>query len=307
MAYTTLAKTLVPGSVLLDIYLDSGQQYLGGAEFNFAYHLHFLLGSVDFLGRIGSDKEGKYIWYELARRKFPYQYIQVDPEKRTKTVQVQKNRNNEPAFIIPTNVASEFLEYPPLSDDRLAAYELVYFGTTLQHGLKSRQTLRSLLSKSQGTKFCDLNLRPQKYTPETIEYSLRTCNFLKINHEELDVISDLFHFSGGREEKVLYIAQKFKISSICVTMAERGSIFYQSGNFSKRSISTSKIIDTVGAGDGFSACLVIGLLQGWSPIQTLEFASDFAGAICQLQGALPTRPEFYSAWKSRMNTMSLSN
>ena len=128
MSYTNLAKTLVPGSILLDIYVDSGEQFLGGAEFNFAYHLHHLIGGVDFLGRLGTVQEGKHIWHQLARRKFPYQFIQVDPKKRTKTVQVKKNSNNEPAFIIPSNVASEFLEYPPLSDDRMAAYEIIYFG-----------------------------------------------------------------------------------------------------------------------------------------------------------------------------------
>jgi len=294
------SKILVPGSVLLDLYEASGEKFLGGACFNFAYHIHNLIGGVDFLSRIGADEAGRLIQAELARRAFPAHLIQVDPCKPTKTVQVRKDAHGEPIYIIASDVASEYLEFPPLSDEALAAYTLVYFGTTLQHGAQSRMILRQILDRSCGLKFCDINLRANKHTPETVEYSLRTCTCLKINHEELDVIGNRFGFAGDFKTQVKKLSEAFRIPVICLTLAEKGSLLYRAGEFCIKTPAPCSVVDTVGAGDGFSACLGVGLLHDWNSGRILDFASDFAAAVCGMRGAVPASADFYRPFRSRL-------
>ncbi len=287
-------RILVPGTVLVDKYADTGECFLGGAEFNFAHHVHQLMGGLDFVARVGEDENGQFILKELAHRGFPTHLIQVDAHKPTKTVTITKNDKNEPVYDIASNVASEYLEFPKLSTDEIADYALVYFGTTLQYAEKSRNTLRRILKQSQGIGFCDLNLRPGKYTPEVLEYSLHACDFLKINHEELDVISELFDLKApDLEARVLELSTRFDIPGICVTRAEQGSVLYRNRRFWQKSLAPITVVDTVGAGDAFSACLAIGLLQRWDSQTMLDRASELAGAICQLRGAVPGENAFY--------------
>ncbi len=291
---------LVPGSVLLDHYADTGEKFLGGAEFNFAHHLHHLLGGVDFAARIGRDEAGAYIQEELRRRDFPAGLLQTDPSKPTKTVLVRNAGSGGPTFLIPDDVASEFLEFPPLAPERLKAYDLVYFGTTLQHGAASRATLRALLDQCSGLKFCDLNLRPPKYTGEIVRWSLQACDALKINQEELDALTEMFGLLGTREEKLRVLSEEFYIPEICLTLGPRGSLYFRRGHFDLHKAPPVKVVDTVGAGDAFSAGLAVGMLEDWEPQRTLDFASELAGAVCAFRGAVPERPDFYAGLKGRL-------
>lgn len=285
--------------MLLDLY-GPAERHLGGAEFNFACHVHCLQGGgVDFVARIGADEPGRFIQAELGRRGFPTSLLQVDPAKRTKTVRVLRDADGQPCYDIPTDVASEFLDFPPLSAEALAGYDLVYFGTTLQHGAHSRNTLRRILAACPAPKFCDLNLRPGKFTRETVEYSLRTCGLLKLNHEELGQVSDDFGLNGSEEARLASLAAAFSIGTICLTKGEKGSWLWREGRLTEHGLSCSPAVDPVGAGDAFSACLALGWLKGWEAGRILAAASELAGAICGLRGALPAEPDFYLSFRAR--------
>lgn len=300
MSQPSSGKILVPGTVLLDIYEDTRTTCLGGAEFNFAYHAHQLCGNVDFLGRVGRDVPGRLILGELKRRKFPVRFIQSDPDKPTKTVLIRKNARQEPVYLIAVNTASEHLADPGLSRKELAAYGLIYFGTTLQRGPQSRDILRGLLARCDGSKFCDINLRADQYTRETVEYSLRTCDILKLNHEELKCLARMFRLTGGTEERLEKLSRRFSIPVICLTQAKKDSLLYRDGVLTSRVPPPCRVVDTVGAGDGFSACLAVGLLRGWDSDRLLDFAGRFAAAICGINGAVPADADFYLPFRAEL-------
>jgi fructokinase len=58
----------------------------------------------------------------------------------------------------------------------------------------------------------------------------------------------------------------------------------------------SWLVDTVGAGDAFTAVLVLGTRQGWPPSLALTRAERFARAICRIEGAIPEDPHFYDPY-----------
>jgi len=53
------------------------------------------------------------------------------------------------------------------------------------------------------------------------------------------------------------------------------------------------LVDTVGAGDGFAAVYVLGILRHWPTDVTLARANAFAAALCGIRGAIPDALDFY--------------
>ena len=53
------------------------------------------------------------------------------------------------------------------------------------------------------------------------------------------------------------------------------------------------VVDTVGAGDAFTAVVVAGIIQRWTLDDTLEKAQQLASAIVGIRGALPYDRQFY--------------
>ena len=56
------------------------------------------------------------------------------------------------------------------------------------------------------------------------------------------------------------------------------------------------IVDTVGAGDAYTAILALGILGHWSPETILSRASEFAGSVCAIEGAIPANGAFYDPY-----------
>ena len=86
--------------------------------------------------------------------------------------------------------------------------------------------------------------------------------------------------------------------STSITKGDKGSELYtKDGSFHSKTNRVSSIIDTVGAGDAYSAMLAAGILKGWEPARMLSTASMFALRICEIRGAIPESREFYKPIK----------
>jgi fructokinase len=133
-----------------------------------------------------------------------------------------------------------------------------------------------------------------------VEYSLRTCDALKLNSEELATVSGMFGLNGGRDRRLRLLAERFAIPAVCVTLGNEGSVLVRDGRFLAKHLRPQPAVDTVGAGDAFSACLAIGLLKNWPGDKVLDFASDLAAAICGLRGAVPDDPSFYIKFRENL-------
>jgi fructokinase len=91
---------------------------------------------------------------------------------------------------------------------------------------------------------------------------------------------------------------KYALNTVAITKGEKGSELYtKSGSFHSKTNRVSSIIDTVGAGDAYSAMLAAGILKGWKPSRMLSLASMFALRICEIRGAIPESRDFYKSIK----------
>ena len=295
----SVMEALVLGEVLFDIFEDS--RCLGGAPFNFAYHLRHLGISTIFVSRIGNDKLGREIVSYSKKTGFPMERIQVDPEKPTGEARVFPNSFGGPRFEILTDRAYDFIE----KDSSLSSKEtpsLIYFGTLAQRNEVSRKTIIKYLENNKGKSriFLDLNLRSPFFNYNIVDASLSLCDVLKVNNEELDAIQNLLglKYYFGINSLMDYLHREYDVYLICVTRGGQGCELYEKGKptpLRQPAVYVEKFEDSVGAGDAFSAILALGIMKEWSIKTTLERASLFASKICTIKGALPQTPDLYTS------------
>jgi len=174
---------------------------------------------------------------------------------------------------------------------------LVYFGTLSQRLPVSARALKSVLRSTNAPKFLDINLRAPWYEEQTIMQSLHDADVAKLNDAELAEISRMFSLEGqDSRSQAEALMQRFDLDQILVTCGEAGAWHM---NRSGKTIEVSakqpgiKLVDTVGAGDGFAAVCMLGTLQRWPMARILERANAFAASLCEIRGAIPDGADFY--------------
>ena len=296
---------LVIGEILFDIFKD--EKRLGGAPFNFAYHLNKLGFPVRYISRIGNDTNGNEIIDRLKQHHFNIDDIQIDDEHDTGTVAVQLNSSGTHSFNIVPDVAYDHINYLP--EKHLPLIEkatLIYFGTLVQRSDKGFKTMQHFLTPQRSETICfyDINLRPACYTDTIIDKSLRFTNFLKLNDEELIECKRICRREEDDDAFIPYLMHKYSLNTVALTMGKKGSrLFTEDGYFdSKTAHKVKSIVDTVGAGDAYASMLAAGTLKGWQPDKTLSMASMFAARICEIRGAIPESPAFYEPIRDIIET-----
>lgn len=272
------------GEILYDLYPD--QKRLGGAPFNFIYHIWKILGKANFISSVGNDENGVEILNHLNTIGFPSEYIFIDKIHPTGTVLVTLDKNKTPHFKM-----SGYNSFDYLMLDKKAITlieeetDLLYFGTFGQRDEIARKTIQSTFGKNIKY-FCDLNLRHDFYTKEMIELSLQASNVVKINERELAALQFYFNLSNEIYPAINQLMNKFNIELVAVTLGKDGAIISNGNIINHYKAELWKVVDTLGAGDAYSAMLCIGYLYKIDLGKINLLANHFALDICMLQGAL---------------------
>jgi len=286
------------GEILIDMFQD--YQRIGGAPFNFAFHLKKLGFPVRFLTRVGDDHHGQRIIDLLEKNGFDPADVQMDSRHPTGTVRVELDKRGIPDFDIGANVAYDHLDLNIADVSGAEGADMIYFGTLLQRSdAACRQVQHFLSHTNKGTRrFCDINLRPPHVNPDAVAGSLRHADLLKVNEAELADIQRAFDGPAAENEVMPWLMETFTIGAVALTRGSRGSLFYSpDGPITSPTVPSPAIIDTVGAGDGYAAILAAGWMRQIPWAETLRQASDFAARICSIAGAVPDDDTFYDDFR----------
>jgi fructokinase len=200
----------------------------------------------------------------------------------------------QPTYVIEQPVAWDFIE---MSDELKAlASELdaVCFGTLAQRSPVSRQTIQQFvrLCPKTTTRLFDINLRQAYYSPEVIEFGLAHATLLKLNGEELDVLSKLFQWASP-ENAGKEIFARYPVELIAVTLGEKGCELLTREGKVRSAAPKITCVDAVGAGDAFSAALVMGLLAELPLEKVAEKANRTGAFVASQPGAMALLPPEY--------------
>lgn len=288
------------GEILFDIYPHGKKP--GGAPFNFIYHIIKLTGKGNFVSRVGDDDLGDEIRDYLYRKQISTEFIQTDKEHKTGVSKTTLDKNKVPEFIIEENRAYDFIELTPDLEKLISEKtDCLYFGTLARRSGKSRDTIQSLFGRKIKY-FCDLNIRQEFYSEKIIEKSLSSANVLKLNEDELKLVNKLILNSefdkAGTAKKILEV---FEIDLLCVTRGSEGATIYKGRDENTFNINSRNVVDTVGAGDAYASLLCLGYLKQWKIEKINKLASEFAGEIVKVEGALPHDDNIYETFKKKIN------
>ena len=266
---------------------------IGGAPANFAYHVSQYGFDGCVVSAVGDDKLGNEILESFNNRRFNY-LIQRVPYP-TGTVQIELDEAGIPCYEIKENVAWDNI---PFTDDleKLAKKtRAVCFGSLAQRNTVSRETINRFLdvmSDAAGQyRVFDVNLRQGFYDKEILCNSMKRCNILKINDEELVAVSRMFEYPGiDLEDKCRALLSEYGLEILILTCGVNGSYVFTRENVSFVNTPKIEVADTVGAGDSFTATFISAILKGKSIREAHELAVEVSAYVCTQNGAMPELP-----------------
>jgi fructokinase len=286
---------LIFGEVRFDRFPD-GEETLGGAPFNVAWHLRGFGLDPLFVSRVGADQRGDRIRAEMTRWGMDLAGLQIDPEHATGVVEVHVDGENV-RFDIVDERAYDFVEWA--SALATTGVSVLYHGTlALRHDV-SRQTLERLLQAGAETVFVDVNLRQPWWDAPSVRRRLEGADVAKLNEDELKRLVEGDDDLSSRAQRTV---TGFGLRQLCVTQGKKGATLFtpEEPPLAVEPRSGLDVVDPVGAGDAFSSVLLLGGVLAWDLKLTLTRAQQFAGEIVGIRGAVPRDRGFYrplrAAW-----------
>jgi fructokinase len=280
------------GELLWDL-LPSGKQ-LGGAPANFAY-ISTLLGNDGIVAsRIGTDPLGNEAARQLGQLGITMTFLQKDAVHPTGTVQVEVDHAGQPKFQIAENVAWDFLEWTPDWQELAAQANAICFGSLAQRAVSSRATIRQFLetARKEAVRVFDVNLRQVFFSQDILAESMRVADIVKLNHEELPRIMQLFGLEHRDEiASAGLLLRQHHLKLVCVTRGDRGSLLIDAQGRNEHPGYRIRVADAIGAGDAFTAGLVNEYLRGSSLPQMNETANRAGAWVASQVGATPAPGE----------------
>lgn len=279
------------GEALWDV-LPNGKK-IGGAPANFAFHISQFGLPSRVVSAIGNDPLGKEI-LECFQDKHLDGVIATVPYP-TGTVQVTVDNDGIPHYDIKEGVAWDNIPYTTALKELARQTQAVCFGSLAQRSPVSRQTIQRFLDDMPNTsdtiKIFDINLRQHFYTKDILHDSLMRCNILKINDEELKVLSQILQCDDiSMNDQCKFLTNKYNLRMVILTCGINGSLVYSPEHISFKDTPQVQVADTVGAGDSFTAAFVAAVLKGKDISEAHELAVATSAYVCSCQGAMPVLP-----------------
>ncbi len=283
------------GEVLWDVYQD-GRKVAGGAPFNFAFHCHQLGHPSVIVSRVGNDDLGRELRDRVRELGLSDEYIQTDEEHPTGTVQVTLEANAVPTYTITENVAWDHIAWDEPTHDLARRCRCVCYGSLGQRAEGGWNTVQAFLhahlheGEFAPWRVFDINLRQTQFATGSLRPSLARAEWVKLNTDEAPRLAAIL----GLPTEDLYA---FVQSLVCLTTPEQRCAMWTHGGdgcdvfafgetFHEPGVAANAV-DTVGAGDAFTAAMVCLHLEGRPLRECARFANHYAARVCEQLGGTP--------------------
>ncbi|MFM8891970.1 MAG: carbohydrate kinase family protein [Planctomycetia bacterium] len=279
------------GETLWDLFPDGA--VWGGAPANVVCHAAALGAKAVMVSRVGRDPLGDGGRAALESHGVDCRHVQRDDTHPTGTVAVSLGPDGDARYVFAADTAWDRLAWEPRLADLAAGVQAVCFGTLGQRSDVSRATIRRFLAEAGGAvRVFDVNLRQDFHAPALIRESLGLADVLKLNDDELPVVAESCGIQCREPvATVRDLVDRHGLRLAALTRGPAGSVLVTGEATSTRPALATRIVDTVGAGDAFTAAVIVGMLRD-RPLEAIhDHAARLAAFVCGCRGATPAIPE----------------
>ena len=284
------------GELLWDL-LPGGAR-LGGTISNFALLCARLGNRAVLVSSVGDDDYGRTAISMLLQPNLDLQQLQVSAAHPTGTVEVTFSADNQPSYLINPGVAWDFIELTPGLLEATRDVNAICFGTLAQRHEVSRSTIRGLVegTAAECVRVCDINIRMPYCTPEVLHWSMGHATIIKVSEEELPLAFSFLRELGlarqpasiTPETAARFLLETFpKCQLVATTLGADGCVVTNREGTFRHPGFAIELVDTVGAGDAFTAALVDSYLRGASLARMNEAGNRWGGWVASQPGAMP--------------------
>ncbi|HOK43316.1 MAG TPA: PfkB family carbohydrate kinase [Thermoclostridium caenicola] len=277
----------------------------GGAPANVLAAMTRLGGTGAFIGKVGSDTFGSFLYDILKQNGIDHRGLRFDPKVHTTLAFVHLSRTGDRSFSFYRDPgADRMLTFEEVDQDVIRQAKAFHFGSvSMTHEPSRTATLGAArFARELGkTISYDPNLRPALWNSleearEVIIRGMEYADILKISEEELIFLTGQTDLEKGAE----LLAEVFRGRILLLTLGPNGCFFGMDGKYDRLpTYDKVKTIDTTGAGDAFLGGFLFRIRPYFGRLQELTFdelrdAVNFANAVGSLattrKGAIPAMP-----------------
>jgi fructokinase len=270
-----------------------GGARLGGALTNFAVFCARLGNRTTLVSSVGDDDYGRAARTTLTQPNLDLEQLQTDGAHPTGTVEVSFSADKQPRYTIHRNVAWDFIGLTPELLEVARAADAVCFGTLPQRHEVSRSTIRSFVEATAPgcARVCDVNLRMPDCSPEVLQWSMAHATIIKLSDEEMPQVFSMLHeqqLAVSPRGAAHTLLESFPACQlVAMTLGPHGSLLTTRESTFGHPGFPIKVVDTVGAGDAFTAGLMHAYLRGASLQQMAEIGNLCGSYVASQPGATP--------------------
>lgn len=295
----TLGETMVmmnpvePGSLE---YISNYKKQLGGAESNFAIGVSKLGHQAGWISRLGSDPHGRYIKSFIQGEEVDTSQVKFDSEAPTGIFFKERRELGESnVYYYRHGSAASRLKPTDLDEDYIAQANYLHLtGITPALSESCHQTvLKAIeLAQANGVKVSlDPNLRFKLWSKERMQKVMldiiKQVDILLPGQEEGEVLT-------GKEDVIKQSKEFLKLGPevVITKLGAEGAVAATEDMIEKVSgYEVERVVDPIGAGDGFAAGFIVGQLKGYDLIESTKLANAVGAFAVTVTGdveGLPT-------------------
>ncbi|MBD1378917.1 sugar kinase [Bacillus sp. IB182487] len=270
-------------------FVNSFEKKVGGAELNLAIGCARLGLKAGYISNLGNDEFGKFILTFARGEGIDVSQVGLVKEYPTSLNFKEIMEDGNVRTFYYRDKSPTLLMEPDGLDETYFSQAKILHLTGIFPAIHEKNIAiieRSIeLAKKHGLKISfDPNIRLRMWSKEearsVLSKILPHVDILLAGDEEMEIII------GEKDPKTIIEKTKdLGISFIAVKQGDKGSVGYYNGEvFEAPPVKAAKVVDTVGAGDGFNAGVLYGVLQSWPLDKTLNFANTIGSMVVGIVG-----------------------
>lgn len=264
---------------------------LGGAPANVACHCASLGADAYVITAVGDDDLGHRAIAQLREKGVHTDHVAVLPDVATGTVDIAMDDHRGHSFTINSPAAWDHLEATDTAKTLVGDADALVFGTLGQRTDAARHATQKIIAAAseKTLRLCDANFRAPFDDHDLLRQLLPMADILKINDEELA------EFAAGTTAADFFADQP-QLQNLVYTRGAAGALLLGRDSQAEHLGMPTDVVDTVGAGDSFTATVLMGMLRGKPLKEIIDRAVQIAAFVCTQSGATPELPDHLRRW-----------